>query len=149
MIEPLREEIKMHGMENCVTPEEILEYLNADTYENDSYTLNSILKNKYLILHEILEVCCIKKRGVDISKDVILNHRELVYECHLEAIDRELEYARKMDDREWIRARVKDMESYLDDPYLPRSLRKKVVELIEKWRVQSFPFSIWKSMKSQ
>ena len=135
MIDLLRGKIKMYGKEDCVTPEEIVEYLNADKYQNDIYTLQSVLSNEYLILHEILEVCCIKKRGVEISKNVIMDNRELVYMCHLEAIDGELEYAWKMRDYEWIKKRVTDIESYIDDPALPQNLRKKVRELIEKWKV--------------
>jgi len=135
MIDFLKESIKRHKMEDCVTPREIIQYLNADTYENDIYTIQSVLENKYLTLHEILEVCCIKKRGLEITKKVIVENREIVYECHLEAINGELEYAMKIGDYDWIKRRVKDIGSYLNDPYLPPTLQKKVMELIDKWRL--------------
>ncbi len=73
MLELIEKKIEFLGMEDFVTPEEIVEYLNADTYENDIYTTENILKNEYLILHEIIKVCCIKKKGVTISKMLFWN----------------------------------------------------------------------------
>ncbi len=133
-IRKLKTEIKKHGMKNCVTPEEIITYLNADTYENDKYKIDSILENEYLILHEILEIYCLKKKGLKITENVIVNNWSEVYDCHLNAIDGELEYAKKMNDEMWIKNRVKDLESYLEDPFLPEKLREKVMKLIEKWK---------------
>ncbi len=133
MIELLEEKIKIFGFDGCVSAEEIVEYLNADSYEDDLFALRDIVKNEYLLLHEIVEVCCIKKRGVKISKYVILKNPGLVYECHLKAIDRELEYAKENGDFEWISKRAKDIKSYLEDPFLPENLRDEVKRLIEKW----------------
>jgi len=93
MIDMLREKIKMYGKEDRVTTEEIVEYLNADKYQNDIYTIHSILSNEYLILHEILEVCCIKSKGIEIDEKTIVDNREVVYFCHLEAKDGEMEHA--------------------------------------------------------
>ncbi len=60
---------------------------------------------------------------------MIINNWREVYDCHLNAIDGELEYAKKMNDKEWIKNRVKDIESYLDDPFLPEKTPRKSYEI--------------------
>ncbi len=129
----LQARIEEYGMDTCVTAEEILRYLNAPTYEEDVYDTTSILENEYLVLHEILEVCCLKRKGIAINERTILDHREEVYTCHLEALEEEIAYAWKKGDRRWVAQRVNDLNSYLTDPYLPPGLRERVLGLIRRF----------------
>jgi len=101
----LEEWIRRYGMDNCISADDVLTYLKAPTYENDLFDISSIL-----------------------------NNREDVYFCHLEAIEGEMERARRMGDEAWVEKRVRDLHSYLDDPYLPEGLRKRVIYLISKYQ---------------
>ncbi len=129
----LEEWIKRYGMDNCVSADEVLTYLKAPTYENDLFDISSILNNEYLVLHELLEVCCLKRKGIEINDRTILDTREDVYFCQLEAMEGEMEYALRMGDEAWVENRVRDLRSYLADPYLPEGLRKRVLELIKRF----------------
>jgi len=133
MIEKWEGAIREFGFENCVKAEEIEIYLSAHTYEDDKISREEIIQSEYLMLHEIVEVCCLKRKGLKITKDVIMNNIDEVYECHLEAMEREIDYARKNGDEIWVMRRVRDLKSYLDDLYLPTNLRQRVLKLIEKY----------------
>ncbi|MBO8175680.1 MAG: hypothetical protein H0Z18_10515 [Thermococcus sp.] len=121
---------KKFGKEFNVSSEELYTYLTAETYEDDKYTLEDILSNEYLLFHELVEIECLKKRGLEVTSNVIVENPETIYECHLKALEEEFKFALKEGDVEWIKKRLKDVESYLDDEYLPKKLRDEVVEIL-------------------
>ncbi len=135
----LQERIKSCGMERCVTEEDILKYLNAPSYEEDIYDIAAILSNAYLVLHEIMEVCCLKRKGIAINERTIMEHREKVYACHLDALEEEMAYALQQEDKAWVAKRVNDLRSYLSDPYLPDGLRASVLRLIGQFGDEAVP----------
>ncbi len=116
-----------------VTWDELDTYLHAYTYEDDQYSVEDIFENEILLLHEIFEILCLKKKGLKITRDVIIKNRKDVYECHLNAIDKELNMALRELRRAWIKKRVDDLMSYLSDPCLPEELRDNVKNLILKY----------------
>ncbi len=121
---------KRLGKEFNVSPEELYTYLTAETYEDDKYTPEDILSDEYLLFHELVEIERLKKRGLEVTSNVIVENPEAVYECHLKALEEELKFALKEGDVEWVKKRLKDAESYLEDEYLPERLRDKVVEIL-------------------
>jgi len=119
---------------NCkVTSEEFLRYVTAPTLTGDTTKLEDILENDFLMIHEIIEICKFKELGISIDRNIFLRNPDLAYELHLEAMKIELDYARRKNDLEWIRKRVNDLESYLDDPNLPASLRKICLKIIKDY----------------
>ena len=112
-------------------------YLSAYTYENDKYEIDDIFKSDYLLLHEISEILCLKRKGLKIDRNIIIKNREMVYECHLKAIDFEIDNACKERKTTHARKRMYDLISYLDDPYLPSGLINKVRNIIEKYALCS------------
>ena len=129
----------LYGLEECervlkefdtpITPRELWLYLNAETIEKDRYTPKEILSNRYLLLHEIEEIKCLKERGLKISREVIINNPWIVYECHLKAMEAELKVANE----EWRKKRLKDLGKYLKQP-LPKDLKEKIEGLINKYK---------------
>ncbi|WP_324736333.1 hypothetical protein VFC49_04370 [Thermococcus sp. SY098] len=124
---------KKLGKEFNVSPEELYTYLTAESYEDDKYTPGDILSNEYLLFHELVEIECLKKRGLEVTSNVIVENPETVYECHLKALEEELKFALKECNVEWIKKRLKDVESYLNDEYLPRNLRDEVVRILKEF----------------
>lgn len=124
---------KKLGREFNVSSEELYTYLTAETYEDDKYTPEEVLPNEYLLLHELVEIECLKRRGLEVTSDVIVKNPETIYECHLRALEEELKFALKEGDVEWIKKRLKDAESYLDDEYLPKKLRDRIIDLLGRF----------------
>ncbi len=116
-----------------VSSRELWEYLHAETYEDDVYTAKDVLSNEYLLFHELLEIECLKGKGLGITPKVIIENPETVYECHLMALEEELELALKEGDLEWVEERLKDAEGYLEDEHLPERQREEEVRILRKF----------------
>jgi hypothetical protein len=133
-IEVLMKELsKKTGKAFSVSSQELWEYLHAETYEDDKYALEDIFSNEYLLLHELVEIECLKEKGLEVTSNVIVENLETVYECHLKALEKELKFALKEGDVEWLRNRLKDAESYLNDEYLPKWMRNEVVRILREF----------------
>jgi hypothetical protein len=57
-----------YGIQCNVSFEELLTYLEAPSYEDDTIKLNEILSDELLFLHEVAEICFLKKMGYTITK---------------------------------------------------------------------------------
>ena len=124
--------LKRYFPDAQVSWDDLLIYLSAYTYKDDKYRIDDILGNDYLLLHEIYEISCLKREGLRIDRNVIIKNREAVYQCHLRAMDFEIGRACEEGKIEHVRRRIKDLKSYLIDPYLPENLRNEVKKIIEK-----------------
>ncbi len=132
-IERACRELKSMGYDCVVSVDDFINYLKSPVYEEDIYRLEDILGNKYLLYHELLEISFLKKLGYSIDYSIIRRAYPDTYRAHLEAIDKELEIALKNRDYSWISRRLKDLESYLQDPFLPKILIDRVYSLIHKY----------------
>ena len=61
-----------HGIRCSVSLRELLIYLRAPSYEEDSIKLDDILSNELLLLHEIAEICLLKRMGYTISSYITI-----------------------------------------------------------------------------
>ncbi|MGB9631473.1 MAG: hypothetical protein ACP5LQ_03800 [Candidatus Methanodesulfokora sp.] len=117
-----------------VSPEEFYKYLTGETYTNDKITLKEILDNDYLMIHEVVEINELKKRGLRINRNTLISSpRALIYKAHLKALEMELSYASDKGDKNWVVRRLKDLESYLNEPHLSEELRAKIRGLLERF----------------
>ncbi len=121
-----------YGIRCDVSFEELLSYLNAPSYEEDTISLDEIL-NEELLLHEVAEMRFLKNLGYKINRNTILDAYPDTYRAHLEAMNIELAEAKRMGKLDWIMRRCKDLEEYLSDPYLPRDLEPVVHILIGRY----------------
>ncbi len=119
------------GYKCDISLDELKIYLSADTFYQDLLR-EEILENVYLLAHEIVEVCEIKRMGLVIDKDVIIKHHRDVYKAHLKAAELELELAKLRDDWSYISRRLKDVEEWCKDPLLPEELIDECKRLYEK-----------------
>ncbi|WP_461862845.1 hypothetical protein [Thermococcus sp.] len=129
----IKELSKKTGRSFSVSSRELWEYLHAESYEDDLFTLNDVLSSDYLLLHELVEIECLKEKGLEITSRVTVENPEVVYRCHLDALRAELLMALQENDTEWVWKRLRDAESYLEDKNLPSELREEVVEILVKF----------------
>ncbi|WP_240924212.1 GNAT family N-acetyltransferase [Thermococcus sp. 21S7] len=132
-VEECREALERVGIETGVTPAELWTYLNARTYENDVYGPADVISSEYLLLHEVREIECLKARGFEITPNVITENPDVAYECHLKALEDELELALERGDREWLEKRLGDLKGHLEDENLPEGLKERVLELTARF----------------
>ena len=122
-----------YGILCDVSFEELLCYLNALSYEEDTVSLVEILNEELLLLHEVIEICLLKNLGYKINRSIILDAYPDTYRAHLEAMNIELAEAKRMGRIDWILRRCKDLEEYLSDPYLSHDLEPIVHALISRY----------------
>ncbi|MFB0522168.1 MAG: hypothetical protein ACETV1_00220, partial [Candidatus Bathyarchaeia archaeon] len=59
---------KMGYMTECISSKEFYDYMTGETPTGDTITLNDVLSNEYLVLHEAVEISELKKMGVPINR---------------------------------------------------------------------------------
>ena len=119
--------------ERDVLPEELLEYFAGNTPTGDVTTLDDVISNRWLLLHEVVELKHLKLKGIIITRDVLWDRYVDVLEAHIAATAVELKMALKYDDKDWIRSRVKLIPSWLEDPEMPENLRAACKKLMEHY----------------
>lgn len=118
------------------TAKELFDYMTGDTFSGDKTTLEDVLGNEYLLVHELVEVNELKKLGRTINKRVIVDSpKAVIYSAHLTAMEAELIYALRKRDYSWVKIRLKQhKENILDnDPNLPDKIRPRAEELFKNF----------------
>ena len=119
-----------------VSAQEFHDYMTGEIFSEDTTTLQDVLGNEFLMVHELSEMSELKKMGRIIDKRVIVDSpKTVIYEAHFKAMELELEYAIFKKDYYWVKFRLKQhKESVLeDDPNLPESLRPRGEEIFHKF----------------
>lgn len=120
-----------------VSAQEFYDYMTGEIFSEDTTTLDDILGNEYLMVHELVEINELKKMGRTIDKRVIVDSpKTVIYDAHLTAMQTELNYALYKRDYFWVKIRLRQhKESVLDDdPNLPEEMRPRAEKLYEKFR---------------
>jgi len=104
LLEMLR--VKFNYTCDGVSYNELCSYLTGETPTSDIIDFESVIGNEYYFIHEIIEICELKKRGIAINEETVTKYYPEVYEAHIEALDKELNYALIKNDLEWIKDRV-------------------------------------------
>ena len=120
----------LYGIRCDVDARELLEYLSGPTYEEDTIGFERIARNELLFLHEVAEICILKSWGFEIGRDTVVKAYPRTYAAHLEAMEIELREALRRGAVEHLGSRCRDLETYLEDPYLPQELEDRVRELL-------------------
>ncbi len=116
-----------------VEPREFFDYLTGPTATGDKTTLREVLDSRYLMVHELVEMSELKKRGIPLRKDTVTTFHPAVYEVHMTAFDFELSLARDEGDRGWVEQRVRLVDSWLEDELMPPHLARVCRRLKEKF----------------
>jgi len=105
-----------------VSAEDMAKWFAADTLYPD-ITLDEVLKNPWLVVHEIVEIDAVKRAGLVLTKDVIVTHPEEVDRAHLEAAIVELKIATKNMDKAHLKDRIPNIRSWSKDPQVLPEMR--------------------------
>jgi hypothetical protein len=120
-----------------VSAREFYDYMTGEIFSDDPTTLQDVLNNEYIMIHELVEISELKKIGRKIDKSVIMETPKIpFYTAHFNAMETELKYALHKRDTYWAKIRLKQhKESVIDDdPNLPEELRPRAEEIYEKYR---------------
>jgi len=116
-----------------VKAEELISYFEGDAPSGDTTTLQQVLKTKWLLIHEIVEISELKKMDFRISFDLLISNPTEVFQAHLVATEWEFHLAKKEGANIWIRKRLKNVKSWLNDPEMTSSHISKCYDLIQKF----------------
>ena len=119
-----------------VSAREFYNFMTGEIFSEDTTTLDDVLGNEYLMIHEVAEINELKKMGRTINKRVIVDSpKTVIYDAHLTALEKELEYALHKKDYAWVKIRLRQhKESVLeDDPNLPEEMRPRAEAIFEKF----------------
>lgn len=112
-----------HGFPQRGTAAELEAWLQTDTpYPNPEP--GDLLDTPYLVVHEIVEIDAARRRGLRITKDVIVRNMEAINDAHLEAAEVELRIAAAEGDRAYVNERLADLRSWCEDPVLTGAQRR-------------------------
>ncbi len=117
-----------------VTPQELLEYFSGDTPSDDKTTISDVIKHRWLLLHELVELKHLKLRGFAISHRLVWDNYQEVLEAHIAATAIELKMASQHGDQEWASKRVELIPSWLEDPDMPEHLRNALMKLYKHYK---------------
>lgn len=92
-------------------------------------TLDEVLENPWLVIHEIVEIDAIKKAGLVLTKDVIITHPDEVNRTHYEAAKIELRIAAKNKDGAHLMDRMQDIRNWSKDAQILPDMRAKYARL--------------------
>jgi len=104
-----------HGVECSSTADDLVAWFQADTPYPD-ITLDEVLDQPLLVVHELVEMDEVKKMGLKFTKDVILKNPEAVDRAHCLATLVELRMSMELGDVEHVRRRIESIASWIDDP---------------------------------
>jgi len=137
-IRKIMEALRQFGYDPIdVSAREFHDYMTGEIFSEDPTTLQDVLNNEYIMIHELVEISELKKAGRKIDKRVIMETPKIpFYTAHFNAMETELEYALYKRDTYWAKIRLRQhKESVLDDdPNLPEQLRQRAEEIYEKYR---------------
>ena len=120
---------------NRCTPKEFYDYMTGETYTGNKITLLDVIGNEYLLLHEAYEISELKRLGVEIGVNTLMESaKEKIYEAHLNAMEFELDYALLLEDYYWLKHRLGHHERVVnDDPWMPDSWKPRAREILENY----------------
>jgi hypothetical protein len=81
--------VKLNYVCDDVTYQELYNYLSGKTPTSDIIDFNHVVGNEYYLLHEIIEICELKKQRINVSGEVVIKY---YHEAHIDALDKELNY---------------------------------------------------------
>ena len=119
--------LKRHGFHPSTRKEELVTWFECDT-PNPDIGLDIVMRNRYLLVHELVEIDEVKRKGLKLTKDVIIKNPAIVDAAHLRAAEVEIEIAEKERDYSHIQWRYSHIKGWSEDPNVPESLRAEYTD---------------------
>jgi len=130
-VEKAKETLKEHGYTCNVLAEDFIKWFKTDTIVDD-IELDEVLKEPFLVIHELVEIGEVKRMGLKITKDAIIKNPEKIERAHLKAAKIEFEIAEKLGDYNHLEKRLKHIKAWCNDPTVPSEYRERYRELYNK-----------------
>lgn len=122
------ETLRTHGRPCEVSPDQVRGWLSTDTpYPNPPN--EEVMRNPYLLIHEIVEIDEVLKMGLRITKDVIVKNLDAVEEAHLRAATVELRVALDLGAFDHVRGRLDDVRAWSEDPTVSEDNKRQYARL--------------------
>lgn len=115
--------LRKHGHECETTPEDLVLWFEADSPFDQNFGLDVIIKTPLLVVHELVEIEQVKKMGLALTKDVIINNLEKVDDAHMKAAEVEFEIAASKNDLTHLLARVANVKMWSEDDTVTQTNR--------------------------
>jgi len=118
-----------------IAAREFYDWMTGEIFSEDKTTLMEVLGNEYLMIHEVVEVSELKKRGAAIDTRVAVDSpKELIYTAHFIAMEFELDYALGKEDYFWLKLRLGHHHAVLThDASMPESMKPRAQEIWDKF----------------
>ncbi len=114
-----------------ITAGDLITYFSAESPYGDITTIDDVLQSRWLLIHEMVELSELKRMGLEINDQILLEHMEEVNRAHITAA--EIEFKAAEDDRDYIERRIKDVDNWIGDDELSDDLRERCVRLKERY----------------
>jgi hypothetical protein len=115
--------------------QEFYDYIAGETFTSHRTTFRDVLGNEYLMLHETVEISELKKSGINIKKNTIMEaDRATIFTCHFYAMGFELDYALLLEDFYWLKHRLEYHEYILNTQLdLPSRIKDRGIEISDAY----------------
>lgn len=107
--------------------------MKGSTPTGEKLTLRDVLDSRYLMIHEPAEMSELKKRGIPLHLDTVIEFHPVIYEAYMTVFDFELSLARDEGERTWVERRIKLVDNWLEDNLTPPHLAQVCLRLTEKF----------------
>ena len=111
----------------------MVNYFKDPAPSGDLTDISDILHNKWLLIHELIELSELKGMNLKISAELLRTHPTEVDYAHITATEYELKFAKKGNENIWINSRLKDIISWGEDELMPDDLRSRCHKMVEKY----------------
>jgi GNAT superfamily N-acetyltransferase len=128
-LEEARGILRRHGYDHDISAEDLLAYAEADTIYPSAISWDEILKDRLILVHEVVEIAELKRMGLEITRNVIVQNLEEIYEAHLRAAEVEMAIALEINDLRHLHRRLKAVQDWIGDPLMPSRLRAEYDDL--------------------
>lgn len=107
--------LEHNGYDCSTTADDLRRWFDADTPFDEDFGLDEILKCPLLVVHELVEIDNVKRMGLSLTKDVIVENLEKVDDAHLIATEAELKIAIVLREVGHIRDRLGNIRMWSED----------------------------------
>jgi hypothetical protein len=121
-----------HGYECHATVEDLTLWFQADTPYDEDFGLDKVIGEPLIVVHELVEIDNVKRMGIALTKNAIVDNIEKVDDAHMKAAEVELQIAASMRDVEHLRRRLDHIRMWSEDPSVTPANRERYKELHAK-----------------
>jgi len=121
-----------HGYECQATAEDLILWFQTDTPFDEDFGLDKVIAIPLIVVHELVEIDNVKRMGIALTKNAIVDNIEKVDDAHLKAAEVELQIAASLGDARHLRWRLERIRMWSEDPSVTPLNRERYKEMLAK-----------------